>query len=66
MYFIFYGWKKVGVGKFSIVTVRVHVNMDQNELFVACRHGNVEKLQILVEERDVELNIRDMWDSTPL
>ncbi|GAU91949.1 hypothetical protein RvY_04105 [Ramazzottius varieornatus] len=40
--------------------------MEQNELFVACRHGNLDKLKILVEERDVELNIRDMWDSTPL
>ncbi|OWA52724.1 Ankyrin repeat and BTB/POZ domain-containing protein 1 [Hypsibius exemplaris] len=40
--------------------------MDQNELFSACRHGYLEKLRQLVEERDVELNVRDVWDSTPL
>ncbi|XP_055354902.1 ankyrin repeat and BTB/POZ domain-containing protein 1-like isoform X2 [Paramacrobiotus metropolitanus] len=40
--------------------------MDVAELFAACRLGRVERVQFLVEERDVELNVRDMWDSTPL
>lgn len=36
------------------------------ELFVACRKGDIARVQYLVEQKEVELNVRDRWDSTPL
>uniref|UniRef100_A0A5S6R5G3 BTB domain-containing protein n=1 Tax=Trichuris muris TaxID=70415 RepID=A0A5S6R5G3_TRIMR len=40
--------------------------MDLQELFRSCRTGDLEKLKYLVEERDIMVNVRDKWDSTPL
>lgn len=40
--------------------------MDASDLFSSCRKGDVSRVRYLVEQRDVELNIRDNWDSTPL
>ncbi|KFD48277.1 hypothetical protein M513_10854 [Trichuris suis] len=40
--------------------------MDLQELFRSCRTGDLEKLRYLVEEREVMVNVRDKWDSTPL
>ncbi|XP_046839999.1 ankyrin repeat and BTB/POZ domain-containing protein 1-like [Xenia sp. Carnegie-2017] len=41
-------------------------NMDVAELFRCCRSGDIEKLRYLIDVKDVELNVRDFWDSTPL
>lgn len=35
-------------------------------LFNYCRRGKVNKLKQLIEDGDIELNICDQWDSTPL
>ncbi|XP_003740768.1 ankyrin repeat and BTB/POZ domain-containing protein 1 [Galendromus occidentalis] len=40
--------------------------MDINELLLACRRGDLEKVRYLVEKKEVPLCIRDKWDSTPL
>ncbi|KAF6022968.1 ABTB1 [Bugula neritina] len=40
--------------------------MDYHDVFTSCRTGDLEKIKYLVESRDVELNIRDKWDTTPL
>jgi ankyrin repeat/BTB/POZ domain-containing protein 1 len=40
--------------------------MDVRELFLSCRKGDLEKVRTLVEQREVEINVRDVWDSTPL
>ncbi|XP_062595032.1 ankyrin repeat and BTB/POZ domain-containing protein 1-like [Saccostrea cucullata] len=40
--------------------------MDTHELFMSCRRGDLQKLKYLVEQKEVELNLRDKWDSTPL
>ncbi|XP_031572856.1 ankyrin repeat and BTB/POZ domain-containing protein 1-like, partial [Actinia tenebrosa] len=40
--------------------------MSSEELFYSCRTGDLESLRNLVEETEVELNVRDQWDSTPL
>ncbi|XP_053576797.1 ankyrin repeat and BTB/POZ domain-containing protein 1 isoform X1 [Bombina bombina] len=40
--------------------------MDTSELFSSCRKGDIFRVRHLVEQRDVELNVRDKWDSTPL
>uniref|UniRef100_H3ATG5 Ankyrin repeat and BTB/POZ domain-containing protein 1 n=1 Tax=Latimeria chalumnae TaxID=7897 RepID=H3ATG5_LATCH len=40
--------------------------MDTNDLFSSCRKGDVFRVRYLVEQRDVELNVKDKWDSTPL
>lgn len=36
------------------------------ELFVACRRGDIARVAYLVEQKEIELNVRDKWDSTPL
>ncbi|CAB1424205.1 unnamed protein product [Pleuronectes platessa] len=40
--------------------------MDVYDLFSSCRKGDIFRVRYLVEQRDVELNVRDKWDSTPL
>nr|XP_033782147.1 ankyrin repeat and BTB/POZ domain-containing protein 1 isoform X2 [Geotrypetes seraphini] len=40
--------------------------MDTSDLFTSCKKGDVFRVRYLVEQRDVELNVRDKWDSTPL
>lgn len=35
-------------------------------LFTYCKEGRLSKLQVLVEESEIDLNTRDQWDSTPL
>ncbi|XP_076362271.1 ankyrin repeat and BTB/POZ domain-containing protein 1-like [Tachypleus tridentatus] len=40
--------------------------MDLNDLFLSCRKGDLNQIKYLVEQKDVELNTRDKWDSTPL
>lgn len=35
-------------------------------LFILCKQGKLSKLQQLVEDSEVDLNMRDEWDSTPL
>ncbi|CAE1273634.1 ABTB1 [Acanthosepion pharaonis] len=40
--------------------------MDLQELFTSCKIGDLEKIKMLVELKDVDINARDNWDSTPL
>ncbi|XP_062970913.1 ankyrin repeat and BTB/POZ domain-containing protein 1 isoform X5 [Cynocephalus volans] len=40
--------------------------MDTSDLFTSCRKGDVGRVRYLLEQRDVEVNVRDKWDSTPL
>ncbi|XP_051913755.1 ankyrin repeat and BTB/POZ domain-containing protein 1 isoform X2 [Hippocampus zosterae] len=40
--------------------------MDGHDLFSCCRKGDICSVRYLVEERDVDLNVRDNWDSSPL
>ncbi|XP_012681951.1 ankyrin repeat and BTB/POZ domain-containing protein 1 isoform X2 [Clupea harengus] len=40
--------------------------MDATDLFTSCRKGDISRVRYLLEQRDVELNVRDKWDSTPL
>ncbi|XP_023372722.1 ankyrin repeat and BTB/POZ domain-containing protein 1 isoform X2 [Otolemur garnettii] len=40
--------------------------MDTSDLFASCRKGDVGRVRYLLEQRDVEVNVRDKWDSTPL
>ncbi|XP_078001015.1 ankyrin repeat and BTB/POZ domain-containing protein 1-like [Glandiceps talaboti] len=40
--------------------------MDVHELFLSCKIGDLSRVEYLVEKKEVELNIRDAWDSTPL
>ncbi|XP_058499332.1 ankyrin repeat and BTB/POZ domain-containing protein 1 [Solea solea] len=40
--------------------------MDVYDLFSSCKKGDVSRVRYLVEHRDVDLNVRDKWDSTPL
>ncbi|XP_056001125.1 ankyrin repeat and BTB/POZ domain-containing protein 1-like [Ostrea edulis] len=40
--------------------------MDTHELFMSCRRGDLSKLKYLIEQKELELNVRDKWDSTPL
>lgn len=42
------------------------MSMERHELLLSCRKGDLEKVQYLVEQKEVEINIRDNWDSTPL
>lgn len=35
-------------------------------MFTSCRKGDISRVSYLVEQRDVDLNVRDKWDSTPL
>uniref|UniRef100_A0A3B4BFD6 BTB domain-containing protein n=1 Tax=Periophthalmus magnuspinnatus TaxID=409849 RepID=A0A3B4BFD6_9GOBI len=38
--------------------------MDVHDLFASCKKGDICRVY-LVEHRDVDLNVRDNWDSTP-
>uniref|UniRef100_UPI0037E8113F ankyrin repeat and BTB/POZ domain-containing protein 1 isoform X1 n=2 Tax=Semicossyphus pulcher TaxID=241346 RepID=UPI0037E8113F len=40
--------------------------MDLHDLFISCRKGDICRVRYLVEQRDVDINVRDKWDSTPL
>jgi len=40
--------------------------MDVQELFQSCRVGDIEQVMYLTEHKEVDLNLRDKWDSTPL
>ncbi|KAM6977066.1 ankyrin repeat and BTB/POZ domain-containing protein 1 [Aplochiton taeniatus] len=40
--------------------------MDAYDLFTSCKKGDIWRVRYLVEQRDVNLNVRDKWDSTPL
>lgn len=40
--------------------------MDVYDLFSSCRKGDICRVRYLVEQRDVDLKVRDKWDSTPL
>uniref|UniRef100_A0A0B7A6G1 BTB domain-containing protein n=1 Tax=Arion vulgaris TaxID=1028688 RepID=A0A0B7A6G1_9EUPU len=40
--------------------------MDIQDLFNACKSGDIQRLQYLVEMKEVEVDVRDKWDSTPL
>ncbi|XP_029636543.1 ankyrin repeat and BTB/POZ domain-containing protein 1-like [Octopus sinensis] len=40
--------------------------MDVEQLFLSCRIGDLKTVEYLVDEKDVEINIHDKWDSTPL
>lgn len=39
---------------------------DLDDLFLSCRKGDLIQVQYLVQEKEVDLNVRDQWDSTPL
>nr|XP_039261091.1 ankyrin repeat and BTB/POZ domain-containing protein 1-like [Styela clava] len=38
----------------------------QRSLFLHCKEGNLSELKHIVEVKDIDLNVRDGWDSTPL
>ncbi|BFZ10387.1 hypothetical protein BsWGS_13425 [Bradybaena similaris] len=40
--------------------------MDVQDMFFACKSGDIQRLQYLVEIKEVEIDVRDKWDSTPL
>ncbi|KAI2810039.1 Ankyrin repeat and BTB/POZ domain-containing protein 1 [Blomia tropicalis] len=40
--------------------------MDIAKLFHACRVGDIDTVRKLIETKDIDLNIRDKWDSSPL
>ncbi|KAK7102749.1 ankyrin repeat and BTB/POZ domain-containing protein 1-like [Littorina saxatilis] len=40
--------------------------MSLHELFHSCKTGDIQKVRSLVEDRDVDVNVRDKWDSIPL
>jgi len=40
--------------------------MDVLDLFQSCRRGDLEQVVYLVENKELDLNLRDKWDSTPL
>ncbi|XP_076022985.1 ankyrin repeat and BTB/POZ domain-containing protein 1 [Genypterus blacodes] len=40
--------------------------MDVYDLFTSCKRNDIIRVRYLVEQRDVDLNVRDRWDSTPL
>ncbi|CAL8084175.1 unnamed protein product [Orchesella dallaii] len=37
-----------------------------DNIFLSCRKGDLARIQYLVEKKEIDLNIRDCWDSTPL
>lgn len=40
--------------------------MDINDLFLSCKRGDLQRVKFHVEQKEIELNVRDKWDSTPL
>ncbi|XP_054162101.1 ankyrin repeat and BTB/POZ domain-containing protein 1-like [Oppia nitens] len=40
--------------------------MDLQDLFQSCKKGDLNIIKQLVDQKEVELNVRDKWDSTPL
>ncbi|KAK3746292.1 hypothetical protein RRG08_065812 [Elysia crispata] len=40
--------------------------MDIQDLFHSCKLGDLHRVQYLVEVKEVEVDVRDKWDSTPL
>lgn len=40
--------------------------MDRNDLFHSCKSGDLSRVQYLVDVKEVDVNVRDTWDSTPL
>ncbi|XP_021931904.1 ankyrin repeat and BTB/POZ domain-containing protein 1-like isoform X2 [Zootermopsis nevadensis] len=42
------------------------VAMDLNDLFSSCKRGDLSRIEYLVEHKEVNVNVRDKWDSTPL
>ncbi|KAL8620406.1 hypothetical protein ACOMHN_055487 [Nucella lapillus] len=40
--------------------------MSLNQVFYSCKTGDIQKLRSLVEEKEMDINVRDKWDSTPL
>ncbi|XP_064632554.1 ankyrin repeat and BTB/POZ domain-containing protein 1-like [Lineus longissimus] len=40
--------------------------MNTQEIFINCCRGDLARVQNLVEQKEVDLNVRDQWDSTPL
>ncbi|XP_005100573.1 ankyrin repeat and BTB/POZ domain-containing protein 1 [Aplysia californica] len=40
--------------------------MDIQDMFHACKLGDLQRLQYLVEMKEVDIDTRDKWDSTPL
>lgn len=42
------------------------MNHNEKSLFNLCKKGDLNKVKNLIEIEDVDLNLRDKWDSTPL
>ncbi|XP_071815730.1 ankyrin repeat and BTB/POZ domain-containing protein 1-like isoform X1 [Apostichopus japonicus] len=40
--------------------------MDRSDVFLCCKSGDLSRIKYLVEVKEVDVNIRDKWDSTPL
>ncbi|CAG0917705.1 unnamed protein product [Notodromas monacha] len=40
--------------------------MDTHDLFLSCRRGDLMRVRTLVEKKEIDVNVRDKWDSTPL
>ncbi|GLH08301.1 BTB/POZ domain-containing protein 9 [Gryllus bimaculatus] len=50
----------------SVGNSELHTCADMKELFQCCRRGDASRVVYLVEVKDVSVNVRDEWDSTPL
>jgi len=37
-----------------------------DDVFLACRKGDLERVRYLTDQKEINLNVRDKWDSTPL
>jgi len=39
---------------------------NSSDIFNSCRRGDLDRVRYLTEEKEINLNVRDIWDSTPL
>merc|ERR1719195_134313 len=37
-----------------------------DDIFLACRKGDLDRVRYLTDQKEINLNVRDKWDSTPL
>lgn len=42
------------------------MSCNKNDIFSSCRRGDLDRVRYLTEEKEIHLNVRDQWDSTPL
>ncbi|KAG1714138.1 Ankyrin repeat and BTB/POZ domain-containing protein 1 [Nymphon striatum] len=50
-----------------VVELNLNLNLgDMDLLILSCKRGDLTSVKHLVEQREINLNFRDKWDSTPL